>query len=181
MSNSKTARRLTGGIITIIIIAVCLVITTIALVYSAVSVDGGIFGTGTVEINLNDGKSIIQSKDMDLEPGVEIEKEFFIENKSTDNVYYKIYFDEIKGGLSNKIIVTVKDGDRVLYTSLANEFTKENVQAADDVLLAGEKKNFKISFLISEESGNEVQSLDLNFTVCADAVQTKNNPNKSFE
>ena len=39
MSETKTAKRLTGGIIAIIILAVCLCITTFALVYASVSVE----------------------------------------------------------------------------------------------------------------------------------------------
>ena len=37
MAESKTAKKLTGGIIAIIILAVCLCITTFALVYETVS------------------------------------------------------------------------------------------------------------------------------------------------
>ena len=58
--NSKTAKKLTGSIIAAIVLAICLCITTFALVWATVSVDNNLFHTGTVKINLNDGKSVIE-------------------------------------------------------------------------------------------------------------------------
>ena len=57
--NSKTAKKLTGSIIAVIVLAICLCITTFALVWATVSVDNNLFHTGTVKINLNDGKPVI--------------------------------------------------------------------------------------------------------------------------
>ena len=42
MHNSKTGKKLTGGIIAIILLTVCLAITTFALVFASVSVDNNI-------------------------------------------------------------------------------------------------------------------------------------------
>lgn len=58
MAEIKTAKRLTGGIIAIVALAVCLCITTFALVYASVSVENNLFHTGKVKINLNDGKPV---------------------------------------------------------------------------------------------------------------------------
>ena len=55
MTERKTRGRLTGGIIAVIVLAVCLVVTTVALAYSIVSVRDNTFATGGVRINLNDG------------------------------------------------------------------------------------------------------------------------------
>ena len=60
MSETKNAKRLTGGIIAIIALAVCLCITTFALVYASVSVENNLFRTGEVKINLNDGQPVIR-------------------------------------------------------------------------------------------------------------------------
>lgn len=49
MAETKTAKRLTGGIIAIIILAVCLCITTFALVYASVSVENNLFHTGEAQ------------------------------------------------------------------------------------------------------------------------------------
>ena len=44
MAETKTAKKLTGGIIAIIVLAVCLCITTFALVYASVSVENNYNG-----------------------------------------------------------------------------------------------------------------------------------------
>ena len=181
MNDSKTAKRLTGGIVAIIILALCLAITTFALVYATVSVENNLFHTGEVRINLNNGEPVIQEHEFLFEPGMTVEKEFFIENESTWDVYYKIYFDNVSGGLADVLTVTIKDGEKTLYSGTANELTRKNVIAADDTLKIGERRNLIVIFFFFVEKGNEAQNLDLTFTMCADATQTKNNPNRLFE
>ena len=181
MNDSKTAKRLTGGIVAIIILALCLAITTFALVYATVSVENNLFHTGEVRINLNNGEPVIQEHEFLFEPGMTVKKDFFIENESTWDVYYKIYFDNVSGGLADVLTVTIKDGEKTLYSGTANELTRKNVIAADDTLKIGERRNLTVIFHFPEEKGNEAQNLDLTFTMCADATQTKNNPNRLFE
>lgn len=181
MSKSRTSRKLTGSIVTIVILAICLCITTIALVYATISVENNLFHTGKIAINLNDGKPVIEEHEFLFEPGMTVEKEFFLENDSTWDVYYRIYLDEISGGLSDVLEVTIKDGEKVLYTGTANNLIQSNVSAADDVLQLKERKVLKISFHFPEENGNEVKNMRLNFRLCAEATQTKNNPDKLFD
>lgn len=181
MSETKTAKRLTGGIIAIIILAVCLCITTFALVYEKVSVSSNTFRTGEVHINLNDGKPVIREHEFLFEPGMTVKKDFFIENDSTWDIYYRIYLDNISGGLADVLTVTVKDGDRVLYSGTANQLTRQNVSAADDMLRVGQRRSLTVEFHYPEDAGNGTQNLDLTFTLCAEATQTKNNPNKLFD
>lgn len=181
MTETKTAKKLTGGIIAIIVLAVCLVITTFALVYASVSVENNLFHTGEVKINLNDGEPVIREHEFLFEPGMTVKKDFFIENESTWDVYYRLYLDNVSGGLADVLEITVKDGDKVLYSGTANELTKQKVAAADDTLKIGQKRNLTVYFRFPEEKGNETQNLDLTFTMCAEATQTKNNPNKLFD
>lgn len=180
MSETKTAKRLTGGIIAIIALAVCLCITTFALVYENVSVENSLFNTGEVKINLNDGKPVIREHEFLFEPGMTVKEEFFIKNDSTWDVYYRLYLDNVSGGLADVLIVTVKDGDKTLYSGTANELTKQNVIAADDILKIGQRRNLTVVFHYPKTAGNDTQSLDLSFTLCAEATQTKNNPDKLF-
>ena len=180
MSETKTAKRLTGGIIVIIVLAVCLCVTTFALVYASVSVENNLFHTGEIKINLNDGKPVIQEHEFLFEPGMTVVKDFFIENDSTWDVYYRLYLEDVSGGLADVLTVTIKDGDKVLYTGTANELTRQNVAAADDTLKIGQRRNLTVIFHYPENSGNKTQKLDLAFTMCAEATQTKNNPNKLF-
>ena len=180
MSHSPTAKRLTGGIVAIVVLAVCLLITTLALVYATVSVDNNLFHTGEVNINLNDGQPIIREQEFLFEPGMTVKKEFFIENDSTWDVYYKLYLDNVSGGLADVLTVTIRDGDKILYSGTADELTKQNVVAAEDTLKVKERKLLTAVFHFPEEKGNDTQNRSLTFTMCADATQTKNNPNKLF-
>ncbi|UKI20567.1 MAG: hypothetical protein L6V89_05585 [Oscillospiraceae bacterium] len=155
MSETKTAKRLTGGIIAIIILAVCLCITTFALVYASVSVENNRFHTGEVKINLNDGKPVIQEHEFIFEPGMTVVKDFFVENDSTWDVYYRLYLDNVSGGLADVLTVTIKDGDKVLYSGTANKLTKQNVAAADDTLKIGQRRNLTAVFHYPETAATK--------------------------
>ncbi len=178
---NTTSKKLTGSIVTVIVLAICLCITTFALVWATVSVDNNLFHTGTVKINLNDGKPVIEEHEFLFEPGMTVKKDFFIENQSTWDVYYKLYFTDMGGGLADVLEITVKDGERILYQGKAGDLTKENVGAANDVLKLNERRNLTIYFHFPEEAGNSAQNMVLTFSMSADAVQTKNNPNKRFD
>ncbi len=180
-NNSTTSKKLTASVTAVIILAVCLCITTFALVWATVSVEGNLFHTGTVKINLNDGKPVIEEHEFLFEPGMTVKKDFFIENQSTWDVYYKLYFTDVEGGLADVLDITVKDGDRILYQGLAGDLIKEKVGAADDILKLNERRNLTVYFHFPEGAGNSTQNLILTFSMKADAVQTKNNPGKLFD
>lgn len=183
MRNGKpnTVRRLTLSVVIAIILSFSLCVTTYALFYATVTVEGNFFRTGVVSIDLNGGKSIINEHEFLFEPGMTVDKPFYIQNKSTWAVYYKIYFDNVEGGLADILEITIFDGDKVLYEGKANSLTRQNVIAADDILLIGEKRNLTIRFHYPENSTNASQNWQLRFDLCADAVQEKNNPDKDFD
>ena len=180
MTVSKPQKKLTSGILTIIILAICLCITTFALIYSSVSVDNNLFRTGNIKINLNDGKPVINEHEFIFEPGMTVEKSFFIENQSSWDVYYKLYFDNVNGDLADVIEITVKNGDTELYKGTATTLSRDKVIAADDTLKLNEERKLTVSFHYHETYGNDTQDCTLTFDLCADAVQTKNNPDKLF-
>lgn len=181
MEKSTTGKKITGSFITVVVLILCLCITTSALVYTAVSVENNVFHTGTVEINLNDGKPVIQQHEFIFEPGMTVKKDFFIENNSTWEVYYKLYFANVAGGLADVLQITVTDGDTVLYSGTANKFERGFSGVADNPLKTGERRYLTVTFYFPKDIGNSSQNLTLSFDMCADAVQTKNNPNKVFE
>jgi hypothetical protein len=146
-----------------------------------VSVDSNIFKTGSVSINLNDGKPVIEDEECRFGPGMTVEKEFFIENNSTYSVYYKIYFDNVGGGLADVLQVTVYNGDEILYQGTASQLSRNNVLAANDELKISEKRILRVSFDFPENAGNIVGDPILTFDLSADAVQTKNNPERLFD
>lgn len=146
VKENKTAKKLTGSVIAIVVLVVCLCITTLALVYSTVAVENNLFQTGEIKLNLNDGKPVIEEHEYLFEPGMTVEKNFFLENQSTDDVYYRLYFDNVEGGLADILDVTIRDGDTVLYSGKASALTKEQVSAADDILKLNERRELIISF-----------------------------------
>lgn len=72
--STNTSKKLTGSILTVILLAVCLCISTFALIFSMVSVENNLFHTGTIDINLNDGKPIITADEFLFEPGMTVKK-----------------------------------------------------------------------------------------------------------
>lgn len=177
----STEKRLTLAIIIIILLCVGLCSTTFALVYSVVSVENNLFQTGYIEINLNDGKPVIEEHEFLFEPGMTVTKPFFIENRSTWDVYYRIYFDGVSGALADVLEITIADGDTVLASGTAAALNRELVSAAEDTLKMKERRDLTVTFHFPEDAGNLTQGQSLTFTLCAEAVQTKNNPYKLFD
>ena len=178
---NKTAKKLTGAILLAVFLAICLCITTYALVMAHVSVKENRFHTGSVNINLNDGKPVIEEHEFLFEPGMTVKKGFFIKNESTCEVYYKLYFDKVTGGLANVLEITIQEGDKILYRGTAASLSNANVAAADDVLGVGERRNLTILFHYPEGADNSGQGHELTFDLFANAVQTRNNDKKEFE
>lgn len=181
MSKSKTSSRLTLSIITIVILALSLCVTSYAIYISSVAVRDNHFKTGVVSIDLNGGKPIIEEDEFLLEPGMTIEKDFYIKNQSSWAVYYRLYFDNVSGNLSDVLKITILEGDNVLYEGTASTLSKDLVLASDDILLVDQKRTLTVRFYYPPSSGNDTQDQYLKFDFCADAVQEKNNPNKEFE
>ena len=180
-TENKTAKRLTASVAIIILLCICLAVTTFALVYSMVSVEDNLFVTGTVQINLNDGKPVIKDNEFLFEPGMTVKKDFFVKNESSCDIYYKLYFQNVSGGLADVLEVKICDGDKVLLEGVPSELNRKTVNAADDILYLNEVRNLQIYFYFPEEVGNKAQSLYLTFDFAAEAVQVKNNTDKSFE
>lgn len=179
MSNSKSARRLSGGIALIVLLTICLAVTIFALVHVSVQVENNVFHTGTVKINLNDGAPVIREEEFLFDPGMTVKKDFFIENDSSCEVYYKLYFDQVSGGLADVLDITIRDGAQTLYSGTARELMQTG--AAELPLAVRQRKALTICFHFPEERGNEAQNLDLSFTLCAAARQVKNNPGRQFD
>lgn len=180
-NNQPTLRRLSVSVCAVIFLTVCLCITTYALVRVSVSVPDSYFKTGSIEINLNDGKPVIEAHEFLFEPGMTVTKDFFLENRSTWDVYYKLYFDKAEGGLADVLQITISDGNKDLFQGTAAELSKARVGAADDTLRRDERRDLTISFHYPEKAGNAAQDMSLSFALCAEAVQTKNNPDKLFD
>lgn len=180
MKNEKSPlRSMWTSVAVILILVCCLTVTAVALVYGTVKITNNSFTTGNVEINLNDGKPVIQQYDFLFEPGMTVEKSFFVENESTCSAYCKVYMDKIEGSLAPVLDVTVFDGEDVLYSGKASDFTKQAV--TDELLAVSQRRDMTIRFHYPEGAGNETGNGKLSFVLCAEAVQTENNPDHQFE
>lgn len=178
----ETADRLKIGLVVLVILIALLAVVSFSLIYSIISVDSNIFSTGQVSINLNDGKPIIEEEGYDFSPGAEsYEKEFFIKNNSSCDVYYRIYFDNVEGGLADVLEVVIYNGEQVLYEGTAATLVRDKVLAADDELKIGEKRTLRITFSFPDHAGNVEGEPIVKFDLCVDAVQTKNNPDRLFD
>lgn len=197
-----TEKRLRIGMITVIILTLCLVTTTYALTRATLELKRNTFHSGQIGINLNDGEEIIDISDplfRRFEPGVLAETNFFIENDNSKwDVYYRVYFSNVVGELADIIEVTVTDPystsfkgpsassffrdenrkenvkGEVLFHGIMSELTRDTVDTANDVLKIREKRELRMYFYYPTDVGNAGMGKDVLFDICLEAIQTKN-------
>ena len=105
----------------------------------------------------------------------------FLSNTGTADVYYKLYFRDVSGELADVLEVTLTDGSDVLYTGTLAGLTRSTAATAPTVLAVGRARTLQASFHCPENTGNAAQQARMSFVLCADAVQTKNNPTGLFD
>ncbi len=175
-------KRLSISIAALIALCLCLCITSFALGMAVYEVKNNSFQTGGIEIDLNDGKPIITAEEFLFEPGMTVEKPFYIQNNGTWAVYYKLYFSQVSGNLGDVLDVTILDEEGTeLLSGKLSALTEKNVPAVENELTIGERQNLVVRFHFPEEEGNAYQGGSLRFELSAIAVQTKNNPDKEFD
>lgn len=143
-------------------------------------VQGNTFQTGTLKINLNDGYALLYAHEYTFEPGMTVERDFFIKNEGTIDAYYKLYFANVEGEIADYLEITIKDDTKILYTGTLTSLTRENVAAADKILAVGETHSLTAIFHMPEGTENEAQNKTISFDFFAEATQVANNPNKQF-
>lgn len=182
-NKKKILKRLTVAMLVILILTSCLGITAYALFYATVQIEENYFQTGYVDIDLNGGRPVIERHEYLFEPGMTVEKDFYIKNDSSWAVYYRLYFDNVTGGLADVMEIRIWDPEAEVeyFQGTANDLTRAFVGSADDELAVGERRDLKISFHYPENAGNATQNQEMTFDLRADAVQTKNNPDREFE
>ena len=174
--------RMLGTLILLALVLSALFVSVYAATWLGVDVKNNYFHTGTVKINLNDGNPITNDEMFRrFEPGMTVNTSFFVQNESTDAVYYKLYMKDVEGSLADVLEVSILDGSDILYTGKVTDCTRIGVGQATETLALNERKELTVSFYFPREAGNEYQDKHLRFVLCADAVQTKNNPEGVFE
>lgn len=175
-------KKLNISIATLVVLFLCLCVTAFALAYAILRVDNNVFETGEIDIDLNGGKPVIEADEFLFEPGMTVEKSFYIKNNGTWAVYYKLYFSNVKGDLGDVLDVTIKNADgNVLLQGKLSKLNRHNVPVAEDELQVGERRDMTIIFHFPEDAKNTAQSDNVSFALSALAVQTKNNDGKEFE
>lgn len=182
MDKNNTSKRLTYSIVLVIILLICLAVTTYALAVTSYRViEDNRFGTGKISIKLEGLGSLDLTQ---AEPGMTIEREFTIRNMSSIGVYYKVYFENISGSLADVIDITLteKESGTLLYSGKAADFkySSPNINVSDE-LTASEARVLVIRYHIPKDAGNSYMGTELSFYISAKAVQSRNNADKSFD
>lgn len=174
-------KKLQINVITLILLCLGLCITSFAMAMTiSYSIRDNYFQTGIIKVNLNDGKAIMDERDPLFEPGMKIQKPFFIKNESSEAIYYKLNFTGVSGGLSEAIIVTILDSSlNELVSGTIAEF--ENEKELIGSLGKNEKQDLIAQFYFPESKGNEYKDKTVQFKMSAIAVQTKNNNSENPE
>lgn len=175
-------KRLIRSVVVLAVLCCCLAVTSFALAYQVAKLENNSFQTGGIGIDLNGGQPVITADEYLFEPGMTVEKPFYIKNNGTWAVYYKLYFSQVSGSLGDVLDVTILDeDDNILLTGKLSELTQETIPAMESTLDSGQRQDLTICFYFPKDSGNTMQGEGLTFELSAVGVQTKNNPGKEFE
>ena len=170
---TKTRKKVISSIVVIVALLSMLVVTTYALFSSFVSVDDNLFQTGTVQIELNGGKPIFDGSDMNIEPGHTLVRNFTVENKGSAEVYVRLYLENVQGDLQDVLTFSIYDGDTLLFSGSADEWTREASCISDTPLSVGEIRTLTAIVKMDESATNSYQMAGITFDMTADAVQSK--------
>lgn len=155
--------------------AILLIVAVMAYMLNFANVETTI-GTGTIDLNFNDGIIIFDDEDLNLQPGESVIKDMFVENAGTEDFYYRIYLENVSGDLADVTLVNIYDENDILLQSVATtELDSSSYFTTDEIVTVGEKVNLKIEIAFAEESGNTYQDESLSFDIVASAIQSKNN------
>ena len=177
-------KKLQINIVTLLLLCLGLCIASFAVSYTMIQYDvkNNSFQTGGIDIDLNGDKPIIP--ECLIEPGMTVEKEFYIKNNGGWEVFYKLYFEEVVGKLGDVLEITIyKKGSPetvLLSGKISNLINADELNIADK-LETGQKQDLIARFHFPENARNEYKGASIEFKMSAIAVQTKNNPNKDFK
>ncbi len=135
---------------------------------------------GTIEIEWNiDLKKESLCVATEMEPGRTVVESFGVKNVGTESFYCDIYLDNITGDvdLAKAAEVKVFDSDNTLLLSTnLNDFTSENKLLGTAIVAPASGTTFTLHIILPEESGNSLQSKNVDFDIVVEATQSKNNP-----
>ncbi len=178
---SQTKKKAIFSMIAIFVLFCMLALTTYALITSFVSVEDNLFLTGRVKIELNGGKTVFDGSDMNIEPGRSLARDFTVENKGSADVYVRLYLENVEGALQEALTFSIYDGRTLLFTGKAKDFNENAACISGTPLSVGETRTLTAVVKMDASAGSEYQTAGITFDMTAEAVQSKNNPDKAFE
>lgn len=176
MTERVTSRRWMGSAVVTVLLVLGLVVTTLAIGLSVAERPDNIFSTEKIWLNLNNRNPVITEGEYLFEPGMTVNKTFFLQNEGAE-CWYRLYFDKVSGSLASVMDVTVSDDNKVLLTGKMSDLTKNSVDWLG-ILPAAEntgnyRHNMTITFHLPEDAGNAAQGGTLQFDLCADGTQVQ--------
>ena len=183
-NNNTTMKKLKLEIGIIIILMACLCITTVALAFSTVTTRNT-FQTDAIDIILNNGQKIISEKDQLISPGKTITTTFPLKNNSNHEIYYRLYFYNIKDGEGNladylEVNISRVDTGEVLYDGVMPDLIYSTAAPIKEPIHANEEITLEATFFLPESAKNHLQGEGVTFDFVAEAVQAENNDNMDF-
>lgn len=163
-----------------VLLVIGLSVTTLALAWNEVVVENNLFQTGTVKVDLNGGEPVF-AEDILFEPGMVVQKSFTITNEGSTDVFYRLWFSEIEGGLAKKLTVKVTDGDQTIFSGTLMDMMGQKSEGANGTLEEGQEKEITIEFALPAETGDDMQGTSASFDLNLDAVQKAHNSGEEFQ
>ncbi|RDB57122.1 hypothetical protein C1879_07780 [Paraeggerthella hongkongensis] len=179
--DAAAARR--RGLLTCLAVVAALLLVAAAawaLIWARASLPQSVFETGSVAVQLNDGHPVFPEGSVSLEPGSTVVREFSVGNTGTADVFYRIYLENLQGGLASALDVRVFRGETMLYQGSALGLEQRDACVSDKVLAPGQTDVLRIEVRMADGSGNGYQGEDVSFDLCAQVVQTKNNEGRDL-
>lgn len=167
MDRFTTKKNLYICIILLLLLLLLLLLIIGALVWDSHALEARHMADRLDTLNVNDGNPIIQKHEQLFQPGVTVQKDFFVENTGTSTIFYQLYLADISGGLADILIVTIRDGDQILYCGTAHELTLENTAVAAQALTSGQRKDLIACFYLPEQCPPDLQNASLSFILRA--------------
>ena len=95
-------------------------------------------------------------------------------------MYYRLYLENVDGALKDALIFEIYDGEELLYSASAADFSEQNPFVGQEILQPDQTKTLSLCVRMKETAGNMYQQQSIQFDLSANAVQAKNNPDKEF-
>ncbi len=177
MKNKKLAR----SIALVFLLVVTFAIVTYAVLRATTRVSDHFVQTGEISITFDTETQIFDGVDYNLEPGASVVQTLSVKNVGTGALYFRLYFENVEGIVSDQLTFNFYDEDGALVKSVsAKEFTSDNYLESTVALEVGETVEYEVIVTMGKSAGNTYQDQSLTFDIVALAVQSKNNDAQEF-